>query len=59
MLQLMCKGHSNAEIADILSITVDTTKTHVSVILGKLDAKNRTHAVAITLKGNITGGEHA
>jgi LuxR family maltose regulon positive regulatory protein len=36
----------NARIAEELVITVDTVKKHVSHLLGKLGAANRTEAVA-------------
>jgi DNA-binding NarL/FixJ family response regulator len=38
-------GHPNAEIAEVLHITVGTVKNHVSNILGKLDARDRTEAL--------------
>jgi LuxR family maltose regulon positive regulatory protein len=46
VLQLMAAGLSNGEIAAKLSITVGTVKTHVNAIFGKLEAHNRTLAVA-------------
>ena len=42
VLQLMAQGHSNKRIAAELVITERTTKFHVSSILAKLDARNRT-----------------
>lgn len=44
VLRLVCKGHSNAEIADALFVSPNTVKTHVSNLLFKLDAKRRTQA---------------
>ncbi len=46
VLPLMARGASNQEIAEALVITVDTVKRHVGNILGKLQANNRTQAVA-------------
>jgi LuxR family maltose regulon positive regulatory protein len=46
VLRLMAQGASNQEIAKQLVITVGTVKSHVNHILTKLDAKNRTEAVA-------------
>jgi DNA-binding CsgD family transcriptional regulator len=40
-------GASNAEIADELVITVETTKTHVKRILRKIGAINRCEAIAL------------
>ena len=46
VLQFMAQGASNGEIADDLVIALGTVKRHVSNILSKLQADNRTHAVA-------------
>lgn len=46
VLSLMSKGLSNKQIAEQLSVSVNTVRWHVSNILGKLDAQNRTEAVA-------------
>lgn len=44
--QLMATGNTNAEIARRLVISEGTVKTHVSNVLRKLRASNRTQAVA-------------
>jgi ATP/maltotriose-dependent transcriptional regulator MalT len=44
--QLLAAGRSNAEIAEELVVVLDTAKKHVSHILDKLGAANRTQAVA-------------
>ena len=46
VLMLMAAGRSNQEIADQLIISVPTVKKHGSNIFGKLQATNRTEAVA-------------
>jgi LuxR family maltose regulon positive regulatory protein len=46
VLRLMAQGVSNHEIAEQLVITVGTVKSHINHILVKLDAHNRTEAVA-------------
>lgn len=54
VLKLIAKGLLNKEIADRLYISERTVKFHVSEILAKLGAGNRTEAVAIaTEKGFI------
>jgi LuxR family maltose regulon positive regulatory protein len=44
VLQLLGQGASNQEIAQVLVITVDTVKRHVSHIFAKLDVQNRVQA---------------
>ena len=44
VIRLLARGYSNKEIAHILSISVDTVKTHVRNIFSKLDVRDRTSA---------------
>lgn len=53
ILFLITKGRSNQEIADELFITLKTVKTHVSNILSKLDASDRTQAVIYAFKHQL------
>jgi LuxR family maltose regulon positive regulatory protein len=46
VLTMLATGMSNPAIADELVVTLDTVKKHVSHILGKLGAANRTEAVS-------------
>lgn len=46
VLELVARGLRNQDIAEELVISVRTVKVHVSNILGKLGASNRTEAVA-------------
>lgn len=45
VLQSLAKGHSNADIADHLFLSLSTVKTHVSNLYGKLEVKSRTQAL--------------
>ena len=45
VLGLLGAGKSNPRIAEDLVITLDTVKKHVSHVLDKLGATNRTEAV--------------
>jgi LuxR family maltose regulon positive regulatory protein len=45
VLRLIATGRSNQRIARELVVTLDTVKKHVSHVLGKLGAANRTEAV--------------
>jgi DNA-binding NarL/FixJ family response regulator len=49
VLRLVASGASNLEIADKLSISVNTVKTHLKNILEKLQLENRTQAATYAL----------
>lgn len=50
VLRLIARGCSNKSAADRLQIREDTVKGHVTSILSKLRASDRTHAVTIALQ---------
>lgn len=50
VLQLICLGHTNAQIAKILNISISTAKAHVASIFQKLGVNNRILAVIKYLK---------
>jgi DNA-binding NarL/FixJ family response regulator len=53
VLRLIAGGNANKEIAGQLAIAEETVKSHVSKILAKLGANDRTHAVTLALKRGI------
>ena len=53
VLKLIALGNANKEIADQLAVAEDTVKKHVTSILEKLGANDRTHAVTIGLQRGI------
>jgi DNA-binding NarL/FixJ family response regulator len=53
VLARMAEGKSNREIAGQLGITEATVKCHVSVILARLNASDRTQAVVIALQRGL------
>jgi DNA-binding NarL/FixJ family response regulator len=50
VLQLAASGHTNRAIGDALGISEPTVKSHMSTILVKLGASDRTHAVTLAAK---------
>lgn len=53
VLSAIARGFSNAEIAEALHMSVATAKSHVSRILAKLDARDRTQLVVIAFQTGI------
>jgi DNA-binding NarL/FixJ family response regulator len=53
ILQLLADGLENDEIATQLFISVETVKSHVRRLLQKLEARSRTHAVAVAFRTNL------
>jgi DNA-binding NarL/FixJ family response regulator len=53
VLDLLAQGMQNKEIAALLVISERTVKFHVSSILGKLGAGNRTEAVTIAVQQGL------
>jgi DNA-binding NarL/FixJ family response regulator len=53
ILDSLCAGRQNKEIAHIFGIQEVTVKMHMRSIITKLGAKNRTHAAMIALRNGI------
>ena len=53
ILQLLANGESTTVAARELGLSEETVKTHTKNILGRLAARNRTHAVAIALRESL------
>jgi DNA-binding NarL/FixJ family response regulator len=53
ILTLIAKGCSNTKIADNLYISINTVKTHIKNIFGKLEVEDRMHAVLKGLKEEL------
>jgi DNA-binding NarL/FixJ family response regulator len=53
ILALIARGLSNAEISGALTISDQTTKTHVSHILAKLNLRDRAQAVIVAYETGL------
>lgn len=53
ILKLIAKGYSNKDIGEELKITERTVKNHVSNMLKKIGATDRTQAVVFAIKYNL------
>jgi DNA-binding NarL/FixJ family response regulator len=53
VLRLVADGLSNGQIGGKLFISPETVRTHLRSAMSKLDADNRTHAVASALRASI------
>jgi DNA-binding NarL/FixJ family response regulator len=57
VLAMVARGLSNAEIAEALTISPATAKTHVAHLLTKLDARDRIQLVIIAYQSELARGE--
>ncbi|KAG9574668.1 hypothetical protein KCV01_g18140, partial [Aureobasidium melanogenum] len=55
VLTRVAMGEANRDVAVALGIAEETVKAHMKSILAKLQANDRTHAVAIALRRGIIG----
>lgn len=53
ILEFMTEGYDNNEIASKIYVSIHTVKAHVSTIIKKLNAKNRTEAACKAVRIGI------
>lgn len=58
VLHLVAEGYTDAEIGRALHISIYTAQNHVKSILGKLKARNRAHAGAMYVRGNMADSSY-
>jgi DNA-binding NarL/FixJ family response regulator len=59
VLRLITLGQTNKEIADMLTLTVSTVKTHVEHVIGKLSVSDRTQAAVRAIELGLVAANHA
>lgn len=58
VLKCVAQGMSNAEIADTLSVSLPTVRSHVHNLLGKLNLNNRTQAALYAVEIGLVAREN-
>lgn len=53
VLQLLAEGHSTAEVADELILSVNTVRNHITHLMGKLDVRSRLEAVNVAVRRGL------
>ena len=53
ILELISRGLTNKQIAAMLEISIDAVRQHLAAVFAKLDAANRSEAVAIAIKRQL------
>lgn len=58
VLQLLNRGYANKEMVGALILSAETIKTHVTNIVAKIQAEDRTHAVVIGVRGSPSRADY-
>lgn len=53
LLQLIAKGHTNAEIAEILDVSIKTVERHRTNLMTKLDARNIVELIRVAVRHRL------
>ena len=53
LLQLIGKGHTNAEIADLMNVSIKTVERHRTNLMTKLDARNIVELIRVAVRHRL------
>jgi DNA-binding NarL/FixJ family response regulator len=56
VLRLIALGQTNRQIADTLTLTISTVKTHVEHVIAKLGVSDRTQAAVRAIELGLVAG---
>jgi DNA-binding NarL/FixJ family response regulator len=59
VMHLMAEGRTADGVASELVVSVETVRTHVRNVIGKLQARNRVHAIAMALERGEIALDHS
>ncbi len=59
VMHLMAEGRTADGVASELIVSVETVRTHVRNAIGKLEARNRVHAIAVALERGEIALDHS
>ena len=53
VLEALCQGMSNKEMAEVLFVSPEIIKSHMGTVIGKLGVKDRTQAVISAIRAGM------
>lgn len=53
VLRLVAEGYTNSMVAETIGVSRRTVTNHLSMIMAKLDAADRTHSVVLSIRAGI------
>ena len=53
VLEALCQGMNNKKMVEVLFVSPETIKSHVSTVIGKLGVKDRTQAVISAIRAGM------
>ena len=53
VLEALCQGMINKEMAEVLFVSPETIKSHMGAVIGKIGLKDRTQAVISAIRAGM------